>query len=102
MSTPLVRDVADEIPIDQVVDLDDARCQHLKDKYLHGWCLPRCGCDPGSVHPSGAAPRRGSAALLAAASRGVDVRNLTTGVANVHNVLGRIRTKRYASAGSED
>ena len=33
---PLVRDVADEIPIDQVVDLDDARYQHLKDKYLHG------------------------------------------------------------------
>ena len=31
---PLVRDVADEIPMDQIVDLDDARYQHLKDKYL--------------------------------------------------------------------
>lgn len=33
---PLVREVADEIPVDQIVDLDDARYQHLKDKYLHG------------------------------------------------------------------
>ncbi len=33
---PLVRDVADEIPVDQIVDLDDARYQHLRDKYLHG------------------------------------------------------------------
>ena len=31
---PLVRDVADEIPMDQVADLDDAKYQHLKDKYL--------------------------------------------------------------------
>ena len=31
---PLVRDVADEIPMDQIVDLHDARYQHLKDKYL--------------------------------------------------------------------
>ena len=30
----LVRDVADEIPMDQIVDLDDARYQHLKDKHL--------------------------------------------------------------------
>ena len=33
---PLVREVADEIPVDQIVDLDDVRYQHLKDKYLHG------------------------------------------------------------------
>lgn len=33
---PLVRDVADEIPMDQIVDLGDARCQHLKAKYLRG------------------------------------------------------------------
>ena len=33
---PLVREVADEIPVDQIVDLDDTRCQHLKGKFLHG------------------------------------------------------------------
>lgn len=33
---PLVRDVADEIPMDQIMDLGDARCQHLKAKYLRG------------------------------------------------------------------
>ena len=33
---PLVRDVADEIPMDQFVDLGDARCQHLWAKYLRG------------------------------------------------------------------
>ena len=33
---PLVRDVADEIPMDQIVDLGDARCQHLKARYLRG------------------------------------------------------------------
>ena len=33
---PLVRDVADEVPMDQIVDLGDARCQHLKAKYLRG------------------------------------------------------------------
>ncbi len=31
---PLVRDVADEVPMGQLVDLGDARCQHLKAKYL--------------------------------------------------------------------
>ena len=31
---PLVIDVADEIPMDRIVDLHDARYQHLKDKYL--------------------------------------------------------------------
>lgn len=31
---PQVRDVADEIPMDPIVDLHDARYQHLKDKYL--------------------------------------------------------------------
>ena len=33
---PLVRDVADELPMDQIADLGDARCQHLKAKYLRG------------------------------------------------------------------
>lgn len=33
---PRVRDVADEVPMDQIVDLGDARCQHLKAKYLRG------------------------------------------------------------------
>ena len=32
----LVREVADEIPVDQIVDLDDTKCQHLKGKFLHG------------------------------------------------------------------
>ena len=32
----LVREVADEIPVDQIMDLDDTRCQHLKGKFLHG------------------------------------------------------------------
>ena len=31
---PFVRDVADEIPMDQIADLDDAKYRHLKDKYL--------------------------------------------------------------------
>ena len=33
---PLVREVADEIPVDQIVDLDDTKYQHLKGKFLHG------------------------------------------------------------------
>ena len=31
---PLVRDIADVISMDQIADLDDAKYQHLKDKYL--------------------------------------------------------------------